>query len=1004
MIYRVKLIAECSSRLFIKGFLIFLLAVFFAYPSFGQSKIKQPINQVSKLNPEHRRFEIGNKESRQYSYRQFSTNNGLLGNTVYSINQDSKGFIWMATGMGLIQFNGEQFTNYSTFDGLAGNVIFEAIEDKRGRIWVRGLYGQLSYIENGTVIQPNIKEFSKKFNSAGFFEEVFPLNKDTILLKSSREDLHYLVNDSAIFIDFNKLKPLKEFQVESEGITFSLKEFGHFFVLNRGKNYSTKLIKTDRFTSYSACRLTDGSFLFIVQGNSIWHYKDEEIIVYDLDKEITAIAKHPNGNILLSFGGSGGSIECSLGDDGFKIVHHFFNNESVFGTIIDQEGSYWFATKSTGVRHMANPNIKIFNSESGALHMPLYDILKVGNSSVPKQVLALPANNKPYLLRFDDSSNFQKAIDPPIRNIQQINQLDKHRYSIETPHKKYIWKDNNTLEKVTEQGINVFRETFKQYKWTMTRTDIVRLDTTTFISDTILQWVRGTGWFSKQKDTLWLGTLEGLYKWWPDTMVFLGDKEPFINKRISGLDTFESQLFVSTRGGGLFVKSPSGWKQYAQNNGLLGNIITNTTVDKIGKLWVSTENGVTIFSPYAKDPSFYYLTYSSGLISKGVERILIFDDEAWINTDVGIAIFPISETLTEPKSTPYILSISANTNSFHPNQNIEFNHKENNIRIDFGLIKYKNRVNERFQYRLYSGKKGDWIHTTIPNVQFHDLGPREYIFELSTSNFSGTSTSETIQTKFWIKPAFWQTWWFKLILILLFSALIALIWRWRLNNIRFQNNLRERLIESRQHALAAQMNPHFVFNALNSVERYILENDQMKAIAFIGKFSQLIRRFFEQSLKSFISLNEELETVETYISLEHERFNKKFNYTINVDEKIDWNKVLIPSGIIQPIVENSIKHGLINKRGKKELVLNVKSTDRHIIIEVKDNGIGRQKSSKQREGNDLNRKSRGMALIRKRIEINRLLFKRDIRMHIEDLKDAENKVAGTLVSITIEQQ
>ncbi|MBT8312952.1 MAG: histidine kinase, partial [Maribacter sp.] len=202
-------------------------------------------------------------------------------------------------------------------------------------------------------------------------------------------------------------------------------------------------------------------------------------------------------------------------------------------------------------------------------------------------------------------------------------------------------------------------------------------------------------------------------------------------------------------------------------------------------------------------------------------------------------------------------------------------------------------------------------------------------------------------------------------------------------------------------SLRSQMNPHFIFNALNSVNNYIAKSDERSANRYLSDFSTLMRAVLENSEEDFIPLSKELELLELYVKLEHSRFPEKFDYRINIDKSIDIDSFQIPPMLLQPYIENAIWHGLRYKEEKGNLDVNLEYVDKNSIrIIIEDDGIGRKKSAKLKTQNQKKQKSKGMGNIRKRIAILNDMYKDKVDVHITDLT-TDGK--GTRVLFTLKR-
>lgn len=212
--------------------------------------------------------------------------------------------------------------------------------------------------------------------------------------------------------------------------------------------------------------------------------------------------------------------------------------------------------------------------------------------------------------------------------------------------------------------------------------------------------------------------------------------------------------------------------------------------------------------------------------------------------------------------------------------------------------------------------------------------------------------------------------------------------------------MENRFAQLKLDALRSQMNPHFIFNALNSIKSYLIENDQEKAIYYLGRFSKLIRGILESSRKDLVTLKEELDIIEMYTEIESDRFKNNIEYNAEIDEGIAPDDILIPSLILQPFVENSIWHGLTTKKGKKQLVIKVQETDEGgcLTVIVEDNGVGREASRLKNRQNPLKGQSLGLTIVQDRLDFFSKKYHEDFSYTIYDIKEEETgKALGTRV-------
>lgn len=326
----------------------------------------------------------------------------------------------------------------------------------------------------------------------------------------------------------------------------------------------------------------------------------------------------------------------------------------------------------------------------------------------------------------------------------------------------------------------------------------------------------------------------------------------------------------------------------------------------------------------------------------------------------------------------------------------EFNYNENNIEISFittsfhhqGLLKYAYKINEIYndwQYRDFNENK----------VNFTALQPGKYSFSVKAINENNIE-SEPITYRFIIHPPFWATWWFYSLLGMVFITATVFVYRFQLKKQRKKIELQNELNASKLIAIQSQMNPHFIFNAINSIQDLILKGDIDNSYNYIIKFSKLVRQTLNFSDKEFIDIEEEIELLETYLELEKLRFKDDFEYTITNHNAED---VQVPPMLVQPFVENAIKHGLLHKEGLKKLEITFNLNDT-LHCTVVDNGVGRKRAQEIKQRQQKSHPSFSVDATKKRFEIMVSHYQNDFSVTYTDLMN-NDKPVGTQVNISM---
>jgi sensor histidine kinase YesM len=250
-------------------------------------------------------------------------------------------------------------------------------------------------------------------------------------------------------------------------------------------------------------------------------------------------------------------------------------------------------------------------------------------------------------------------------------------------------------------------------------------------------------------------------------------------------------------------------------------------------------------------------------------------------------------------------------------------------------------------------------------------------------------------------PPWWATWWAYTLYALLFAATVFFITGSYQRRLFYKEQQRNKLLELEMQALRAQMNPHFIFNCLSSINGFILMNETKPASDYLTKFSRLIRTVLNNSKKSLISLEDELEMLKLYLDMENLRFNNGFDYNIHVDDNVDAQTVFIPPLLFQPFAENAVWHGLMHKgeRGKLQISLSIETNVLKFVIE--DNGIGRAAAASLHTKSAEKNKSLGLQITKERLSLINGYADEKTFFEIDDLYDNTGSAAGTRVLIKI---
>jgi hypothetical protein len=333
-------------------------------------------------------------------------------------------------------------------------------------------------------------------------------------------------------------------------------------------------------------------------------------------------------------------------------------------------------------------------------------------------------------------------------------------------------------------------------------------------------------------------------------------------------------------------------------------------------------------------------------------------------------------------------------------KSIDLEHDQNFFSFDMSSFDYTRPGDIEYAYML-EGFDKDWQYKgTGRSGSYTNVPGGDYILKLKSRNRSGQWNERGQQVKIHIGKHFTATWWFRLVGAFILISLIYFLYRTRIYRINKEARLRAdyeiKLNELENSALRTQMNPHFIFNSLNTINSFINSNDRAQANQYISKFSKLVRLILDHSREKKIVLKDELEVAELYMQLEQIRFENKFVYKVVVNE-IDASGVEVPPLIIQPFVENAILHGLLPGDREGLLLVDISLKNGLLLCTIQDNGIGREAAKKIREKSGYSRKSHGMEITMKRIELFNREHGIEEKVAVFDLENG----SGTRVEIPL---
>jgi len=421
------------------------------------------------------------------------------------------------------------------------------------------------------------------------------------------------------------------------------------------------------------------------------------------------------------------------------------------------------------------------------------------------------------------------------------------------------------------------------------------------------------------------------------------------------------------------------FKSYGKTDGFIGVETCQNAVlkDEAGNLWFGTIDGVTKFLPGNKQinaipPNLQMKNVE--LFSKAFGKT---DYKQWINAD----------------------------NIFKPG--LELPYRQNNLSFEYLGINLSNPQKVVYQWML-QGSDQNWSKRSKQNsVNYSSLSPGKYVFKVRAYNEDMIYNDPPLEMPFEILSPIWQRWWFITIAALLLAGILVLFFRLRINQIRKKAKaekerleMENNLLQLEQKALQLQMNPHFIFNALNTVQSLFMSNEQGAARQLLSKFAKLMRSILENSRTSQIPLQKEIDLLDNYLAIEQFSRPGKFEYKLIIDPTIDKEEVSIPPMMIQPFVENAIIHGVNHLKSDGHIELSFQKENNQLLCMVKDNGIGREASAKIKQQEARKHESVALDVTKERLEfLNQ--NNNNKSLEIKDLFKEDGSAAGTLVYIRL---
>ncbi|MBS1911672.1 MAG: histidine kinase [Bacteroidetes bacterium] len=516
--------------------------------------------------------------------------------------------------------------------------------------------------------------------------------------------------------------------------------------------------------------------------------------------------------------------------------------------------------------------------------------------------------------------------------------------------------------------------------------------------------------------TIWFGTVSGICRWDPEHSVFrsccisesrgpagCSDNACAITEDRNG------DLWIALHGGGVarYNRAADSFESFNTGNGMAANSVYAALPDNTGRLWVSSNQGLMLFDPRRRTCR----TYTTGDGIQGNE----FSFSAYCASPDGELLFGGANGVTRFRPerirdndvaptvavTAFRVFDSVRATGLGDGDTVSVNYSESYLTFDFAALDYANSPANRYAYML-DGFGDAWIHCgTRHTLSFSGLDPGTYRLRIAGTNNDGLWAAHPFTLVIRVVPPFWMAWWFRSLIALVLAAAGIAALRLHLKRVRLKERLERRQVESELQTLRLQMNPHFIFNALSSIQHLMIRNEGRRAMQYLTRFARLVRAILESSRQTSVPIADEMENLRNYLALESLRFDERFAYQIQIDPEIDLEQTCIPTMLLQPLVENAIKHGLLNRPDGGNVSITLRARGRTLHCAIEDDGVGRRHASRLREHAATKRTSLGLSVTRERLDMLRALTHHNLSMCVIDLHNEHGMPVGTRVELEL---
>lgn len=957
--------------------------------------------------------------AQSYHFRNYSVEQGLPFVQVFTIYQDAQGYLWTGGYGGLSKFDGLQFRNYSPLNGLPNHWVTSIAEHENGALWIGTIEG-LARLKN--------EVFTTYTTNDGL-----PSDYINCLLRDERNNLYAGTTKGLAKLDGEKFVPLQVdprfpelsilcFYQEPNtgkiwlGTTEGIYEFsgGQFTAQRFPVFYENDIRAINKDKSGRIVAGTQDGLFLLENGlfrQFITPPGTEIPKINSLITDISGVLWIGADNGLFSFDGTR-FLQTKIAND--------VNAEKVISIFNDFENNVWLGTHA-GLFRFRGKGFESYGPSDGLLSNFIYGISKDKNGEM------WFCTESEGVFRYDGENfiRYGKEEGMPSNKTSAVFSRDDGTVFVGTTNglvefaDRKIRKTYTTKDGLNNDSVNTFYLDSKGILWMGGNDGITKMEDGRFTAYKIPTKGKQPDVWSILEDSkgrMWVGTyLGGLFLFENGKFREAGLEMGITADSYFGIcEDRAGKIYFATLDG-VYIFDGQKIDSIREQHGLNSDLVYAMGIDhKKDFLWIGTNQGVNKFDINAYNSSGKKMVYTFGKEEgfSGVECNTngVFEEEdgtMWFGTVNGL----IRYNPTEYRSNPYYTKTNiTRTFLFYQDTLLPvgatLDYSENSLSFEYVGICLTNPSKVRYRYKL-EGFETEYSPPTKETIaRYSNLPSGKFTFKVISCNNEGLWNEEAATFTFTIATPYWKKSWFWLLITAVAVALLTLAIFWRIRQIksreRREAEMRVALAGNELKALRAQMNPHFVFNSLNSIQHFILTNKSSDAGKYLNKFARLMRVILNNSEKSVITVREEMEYLQLYMELEAMRFDNKFTWSVDISDDIDVDYFEIPAMLLQPYVENAILHGLTPREGDGKLEIILRIQGNNMVCRIKDNGIGRDSAREMRQlSGRKDHRSLGMKITSDRLELINNLQGSHLSMTITDLKNEDGSPSGTQVDIFI---